>query len=183
MNILGTHDSERILTIYLDHFKDEKKAVKLLKLSSLLQMTFPGVPCIYYGDEIGMTGGHDPFCRKCMEWNPENQDREMYEEIKHLVYLRKTYPLLANDGDLQFIEANDETNHFIFTKENDGELLVCIFNHSEQPLEKKLPINITHLRQKYVELFTGQESDVDGNSIDVLVKPFGYQFLLFEKVL
>jgi len=74
MNLLGTHDTERLLTIFKDYAKDETYTIALLKLATLLQMTFPGVPSIYYGDEAGLTGGKDPFNRKAYPWNRENKD-------------------------------------------------------------------------------------------------------------
>ena len=61
-NQLGSHDVSRILTVC-----DGDKA--LVKLGTTLLMTFPGVPCLYYADEIGMEGGHDPDNRRCMPWD------------------------------------------------------------------------------------------------------------------
>ena len=80
MNFLGTHDTERILTVLSGEDVSSKSnaelaeykmnedqritAVKLLKLAYLIVATMPGVPCIYYGDEAGVEGGRDPFNRK-----------------------------------------------------------------------------------------------------------------------
>lgn len=50
-----------------------------LKLTVVFLFTFMGTPCIYYGDEIGLTGYEDPDCRKCMEWDQGKQDRELYD--------------------------------------------------------------------------------------------------------
>ncbi len=89
MNLIGTHDTERILTVLgsdyedYEHSNDElavsrlsperrKQASRLLKLASVLQFTVFGIPSIYYGDEVGMEGFHDPFCRFPFPWHDLN---------------------------------------------------------------------------------------------------------------
>ena len=90
MNILGTHDTARILTvlggIYCQNKEEMAKdtayltleskeiAIKKLKMAAILQYTLPGVPCLYYGDENGMEGHIDPFCRQCFDWEHLNND-------------------------------------------------------------------------------------------------------------
>ena len=90
MNILGTHDTVRILTALggvLAFDKEEMNelrltreqyaiAVERLKAAALLQFTLFGVPSIYYGDETGTEGYSDPFCRKCLDW--ERIDEELH---------------------------------------------------------------------------------------------------------
>lgn len=75
-NVLDSHDTARILTVA----KNNKNLMKLVQAFTYLQ---PGVPCIYYGDEYALTGGMDPDCRKCMPWEPENQDENMYQSSKN----------------------------------------------------------------------------------------------------
>ena len=101
MNILGTHDTPRILTVLgnqvcetkeqmeVARLNDEaKKSAKAkLKMAALLQFTLPGVPCIYYGDEIGMEGDRDPFCRKCYDW--ENADEDLHTYYRNLGKIRQ----------------------------------------------------------------------------------------------
>ncbi len=86
MNLIGTHDTERILTVLgsepadYDRSNDELAvaalspdrralAVRRLKLASLIQFTVFGIPSVYYGDEVGMEGYHDPFCRRPFPWH------------------------------------------------------------------------------------------------------------------
>jgi len=73
-------------------------AKKRLRLLQVLQFTFPGVPCVYYGDEAGMEGYADPFNRGPYPWGRE--DEAMVEWVKKLSQLRKANPVLI-EGDLQ----------------------------------------------------------------------------------
>ncbi len=106
LNILSTHDVERIITAvssapdknsvnkdFMAEFKlsDEEyqKALKKVKQIVIMQMLMPGVPCIYYGDEIGMQGYGDPFCRQCFDWDNKNIDlKDWYSTT---MKLRKSY--------------------------------------------------------------------------------------------
>ena len=88
MNVLGTHDTERILTVI--------KNIKLLKAAAALQFSAPGVPCVYYGDEAGAEGGRDPFCRGCFPWGKEN--REILAFYKKLGAIRKKHGVFKTGG-------------------------------------------------------------------------------------
>ncbi len=71
-NFLGTHDVERILTV-ISGF-DEKNKLKILSILVMCLFVSPGIPCIYYGDEAGLTGGKDPDNRKTYPWGRENKE-------------------------------------------------------------------------------------------------------------
>ncbi|MBZ0281770.1 MAG: maltodextrin glucosidase [Anaerolineae bacterium] len=90
-NQLGSHDTPRILTIL-----NNDKA--LLRLGVTLLMTFPGVPCVYYGDEIGMEGGTDPDNRRCMRWDTTSWDTDLRAHYQRLIALRKESPALRRGG-------------------------------------------------------------------------------------
>jgi neopullulanase len=82
LNMLGSHDTPRLMTL-----ANEDAAT--VKLAFLCQMTVPGAPNIYYGDEIGMTGGRDPECRATFPWDEESGwNLPLREEIQRLVALR-----------------------------------------------------------------------------------------------
>lgn len=94
MNIIGTHDTDRILTVLGDtkyremnntqlstrvmSEKERVKGEKLLKMCAAVQYTVYGVPSLYYGDEAGVEGGRDPFCRRTYPWGKENKDLIAY---------------------------------------------------------------------------------------------------------
>ena len=134
MNILGSHDTERILTLLgsssIPSGKDQmaesrlsepelKQGIKLLKIAVLLQMTLPGIPCIYYGDEAGMEGWIDPFNRRCYPWGEEN--KEILDFYYFITKFRKTnkvfaegkYRCLIHDKEVLVFERFDENARII----------------------------------------------------------------------
>lgn len=102
MNILSTHDTVRILTGLGSsdlpkklqgqfHLSPQQRtqAEQKVRLAALLQFTLPGIPCIYYGDEIGMEGFADPYCRAFFQW--QNADNELHDFYCSLGALRAAY--------------------------------------------------------------------------------------------
>ena len=118
MNLLGTHDTPRILTALVDDFDGERAtlaerrltpaqldlAAQRLKTASALQFCLPGAPSIYYGDEALMEGHKDPFNRRTYPWGNENKD--MLTHFKALGALRRKYPALRR-GDTEFVCAGN----------------------------------------------------------------------------
>lgn len=82
LNLLDSHDTERFLTNV-----GENKSK--LKCALAVMFFFVGMPCIYYGTEIGMIGGYDPDSRRTFEWNEDNWDKDLFQTIKELIQLRK----------------------------------------------------------------------------------------------
>ena len=119
MNLLGTHDTPRILTALVDDFdgsREEKAARRLsrnqmevaldrLHMAAFLQYTLPGSPSLYYGDEALMEGYKDPFNRRTYPWGRE--DQELLAFFRSLGRLRKIHPELRR-GDIRFLEAGDK---------------------------------------------------------------------------
>ena len=139
MNLLGTHDTPRILTALVDDFdgsREEKAKRRLsrnqfevarerLFAASFLQYTLPGSPSLYYGDEACMEGYRDPFNRRPYPWGRE--DWEFIEHFKRLGQLRKDYPALRL-GDISFFEAGDK--HIGFSRSYQGKTLRIYVNRS-----------------------------------------------------
>lgn len=173
-NLLGSHDTPRIQNVA--KFHQEK-----IKLLFAFQLSFIGTPCIYYGDEIGMTGGNDPGCRKCMEWDPKKQNQNLAHTVKKLIKLRKTYPILANDCTISFLDANDDTNHIVYAKENEKQYLVVTMNQSEKSLQIPLALPFNQLENKYIDLWENKEEKFSETSLNITLKPYEFKFLLFHK--
>ncbi|WP_046174867.1 glycoside hydrolase family 13 protein [Domibacillus indicus] len=129
-NLLGSHDTPRILTT-------AKENKKNLLMMYLFQLSFPGSPCLYYGDEIGMTGEQDPGCRKCMVWEQEKQDRELWKAIQTLIAMRKEIKVFGNEGEFSFYDVHPEA--VSYTKTNKQEQLLFILNPGDKPLDLSIP--------------------------------------------
>ncbi len=142
MNLLGTHDTPRILTALVDDFdgsREEKSRRRLSRnnmevarermlMASFLQYTLPGSPSLYYGDEALMEGYKDPFNRRTYPWGRE--DREMVSHFKRLGQLRRDHEALRL-GDIRFFEAEDK--HLGFTRTYGGKIVKIYVNRSGDP--------------------------------------------------
>lgn len=98
LNLLGTHDTRRILT----ELNEEKE---LLKLAVFIQMTFEGVPYVYYGDEAGLIGETDPDNRRTYPW--ENEDKDILNFYKKIIKERKNNKLLSS-GETKFLKLSNQ---------------------------------------------------------------------------
>ena len=147
MNLLGTHDTERILTALgsenedFDRPNDElavaklpadkrKTAVKLLKMAATLQYTVFGIPSVFYGDEVGLEGYRDPFCRMPFPWSDMDEPTraELLEFYRALGEIRKTSAL--DGGDFEITDYSDR--HIVYTRTRDGERLTVVANRGER---------------------------------------------------
>ena len=138
MNILGTHDTERILTVLGESYRpdapndhlavmrmtsqDRDIAIKRLKMASILQSTVYGIPSVFYGDEAGMEGYHDPFCRRPFPWGRENQ--ELLEHYKKLGELR-TIEKAFDRGSFRVLEHGRETITYERCKEDSRVVVIA----------------------------------------------------------
>ncbi|MBM7586485.1 glycosidase [Bacillus pakistanensis] len=169
-NLVGSHDTPRVLN---ECNQDENRAKQIFTFL----LTFIGTPCIYYGDEIGMSGGQDPGCRKCMEWDGEKQNRDLFTHIQTLIRLRKKEPLLANEGTLSFLPPELHRDSIAFTKSDGKQTVLVLMNCSEQDINYTLPFD---LKGKTIKnLYTSKEFAADVEEIDVKLKPFDFTILKF----
>jgi neopullulanase len=92
LNLLDSHDTARALWV----MGDDPSA---LRLCVLLQMTMPGAPCLYYGDEIGLSAAEDPFCRAAFPWHDRGQwDHDLLRFYRRAIALRHHTPALRTGG-------------------------------------------------------------------------------------
>lgn len=129
-NLLGSHDTMRFLT------ECEGKTDRL-KLAAAFQFTYMGVPYIYYGDEVGLDGGNDPLCRRCMIWDEEKQNKELLQHYKTLVSVRKENKALVY-GDYHNVYLKDNVIVFKRTWGSETMLIAINNNDSEYTIEANL---------------------------------------------
>ena len=141
MNLLGSHDTPRILTALADTFEGPREeaakrflspeqlqlARERLYLATFLQFTLPGAPSIYYGDEAGLEGHKDPFNRRPYPWGRENA--QLLDHFRQLGNLRRSRPCLQQ-GDIQFSQADN--GRLCFTRSLQGKVLRIFLNRSRE---------------------------------------------------
>lgn len=153
LSLLGTHDSERILSAL-------NGDINALKRASALQMVYSGVPCVYYGDEAGVLGGDDPDNRRCFPWGNENL--ELIAWYKKIIGIRHEYAVLSSGrawfgsvgDDVFYMKRFDETDSFyVFVNRSGNEV-------------------VTDWGEELCDIETGEKTNGS-----ISVKPFGIRFL------
>jgi len=150
MNHIGTHDTERALTMLagepLDgrgrewqsaaHLTRERRrrGLRLMRLASLMQFTLPGVPCIYYGDEAGMEGYRDPFNRACYPWGQE--EKELVEWYRLLGRLRRNCSALREGDFLPFLADGSCMGYL---RRDEAVSLLCVVNAGAEGRSVRVP--------------------------------------------
>ncbi len=124
-NLVCSHDTIRIKK----RLNDDPRRMKLAYLLMFIQA---GSPNIYYGDEIGMTGFHDPDNRRPMIWDEKKQDLDMLQFIKQLIHLKQNNPLL-NVADIKFDHYEDV---LVMQKHLNQQTLILIINNSEKSIQQ-----------------------------------------------
>ncbi len=150
MNLLGTHDTERILTVLGDPTlgsdrsnaelatarlspDQRSRAIRRLQIALTLQFTIFGVPSIFYGDEAGMEGYHDPFCRFPFPWGREEQ--ALVDTVRFLGALRRENDCFAGG---EFRVVYHDAHAIAYERAQNGNRMLIAANLGEQALT--LPI-------------------------------------------
>jgi cyclomaltodextrinase / maltogenic alpha-amylase / neopullulanase len=118
LNLIGSHDTPRALTV-LGADRDA------FRIAALLQLTLPGAPCIYYGDEVGMEGRGDPDCRRGYPVQAEAQDGRLRAFVQAAIALRREHPALRR-GTVEV--AGAQRRAIAFVREADGQRALVVVN-------------------------------------------------------
>ena len=134
LNLLGSHDTPRARSLCGGDLDS-------IRLATLLQMTLPGAPCIYYGDEIGMRGTMDPDCRGAFPADPDEWQLEPHDWIADLAALRHSSRAMR-DGDLTLLASKGLA--LAYLRRDGADAFAIVFNAGEEPLgwELSLPFAI-----------------------------------------
>ena len=120
-NQLDSHDTARFKTLL-------GRDIARLPLAVVWLFTWPGVPCIYYGDEVGLDGKNDPFCRKPFPWQVEKQDTALFALYQRMIALRKKSQALRHGG-CQVLYAED--NVVVFVRVLNQQRVLVAINRGE----------------------------------------------------
>ncbi len=146
LNLLDSHDTPRFLSCASGD-KDS------LKLAWLFMFTYPGAPCVYYGDEIGIDGEHDPYCRKSFLWDESTWDKNLLSYVKEAIALRHQNPALRR-GDYKRLWSADGI--YAFSRSLDGKTFVVALNASESPQYAE----VAYDTQQRPQVLFGAASDI-----------------------
>jgi neopullulanase len=146
LNLLDSHDTPRFLSCA----NGDKNA---LRLAYLFMFSYPGAPCVYYGDEIGIDGNHDPDCRKSFPWEADKWDQDLLSYVKKLIALRKQNPALRR-GDYKRLWSTNGT--YAFSRSLDGDTFFIGLNTSETPQQAE----VTYEGQNHPKAVFGKASDI-----------------------
>ncbi len=155
MNIMTSHDTPRILNL-------ASKDTDSVKQALFLMFCLPGAPTIYYGDEVGVTGDHDPDCRKGFPWNKEDWNKDLYHFNQDIIALRKKEPALQK-GEFKTVQVEGDLLHF--ERNYAGETLHIILNRSKGPFDYK-----TEQGTKSCQVLYKYGVDKSNNSFDMQPK-------------
>ncbi|MBI5474050.1 MAG: glycoside hydrolase family 13 protein [Ignavibacteriae bacterium] len=175
-NLLGSHDTERLLTLC----KDDRE---LMKVMWLFQMAYVGAPMVYYGDEIGMSGGKDPGCRGTMIWDEAMQDQNLLTTMKQLIAIRNDNPVLRRgDFDAFLVDDVNSVIGFIRTSSDKKTTALVLINNgtasSTVELAKQKFYNKKNWRQEWPVNFGGR---VDQAPNSITLAPKSGVIILGEK--
>jgi glycosidase len=151
LNILSTHDTERILTVLGGELDDgrytnsERRTLRMpkealerakdrLKMAAAIQFTVFGVPSVFYGDEAGMEGYHDPFCRRPYPWGREDSD--LLDFYRTLGAFRRESAVLARG---EFALLPTPADAIAYQRGEGKGAVILVANRGEKPLYFALP--------------------------------------------
>ncbi len=184
LNMLSTHDTPRILTVMKEEIPSQYEediryeiASRRLRLLIMWQMTFPGVPHIFYGDEAGLEGKQDPDNRRTYPWGRENQ--EMMEWYKKMIRLRQSLPPLF-EGDWHSLSLGEDLYGYNWNFKGYPQSLLVVLNRSLSQ-EEQISILPSHPRPLMViNLLTGERFTLEEGDLTLTLSPLEGKLLLFQ---
>ncbi len=129
---LGSHDTPRVRSLL-------RGDLRKVRLMFFIQFIFPGIPAIYYGDEIGMEGGKDPDNRRAFPWDEARWEHDLRGYVRRLVDFRKKSPALQR-GWLEVMQADPDRGTLVLKRGEGRSALLAVINGSDS--ERRLSINL-----------------------------------------
>ena len=158
---------------------NDPKSYDKLKLYLSYMLTIPGIPIIYYGDEIGMTGASDPDNRRMMRFGDQlNQyEKQTLEDVSKLIHIRREHPALRY-GDFLTLKADE--NVYVYLRSDMNERILSVINKSQNDQIIDIQLPAVYKLTKAKDLITGKEYEIKSGKLAVNVNPTGYLVLKVE---
>lgn len=158
---LGSHDTQRVRT-------RAGGDIRMLYAASFFQFTYLGIPIIYYGDELGMEGGDDPFCRYPMRWN-DVENNPVHAHYQKLAHIREKTPALRV-GSFRTHTVMDN-GLYAYLRETDAQQVLCVLNTGLEPVSARLELPSPMAGQAAVhDLYSRQSLPVEEGAVRVSLK-------------
>lgn len=168
VNIIGTHDTPRFLTLC-------EGSEKRFELGVVFQFTFPGVPLIYYGDEIGMKGEGDPDCRKPMIWDESKWNSKLLRLYHFLIDIRKRNEVLRN-GEYRDLFVNGDKGILAYKRENEKDRIVVVMNTTDHKVKGAVELGSSFRAVKVLECLKDKKQEaIEGGKIKLNLKPLEWR--------
>jgi glycosidase len=171
--LIGSHDTLRFLTACKEGGRGwdrESTTIQRMKLAVFFQMTYIGIPMIYYGDEVGMEGATDPHCRKAMVWQEQAQNTVLLKWYQELILLRKSCEILRK-GTFRPWFTDEVRNVLGYTRGVGQEKAGLIINNSPNAYELELSAYRSD-KNLLTDLLSGATFK-NTNKLIVSIEPFG----------
>ncbi len=163
LNLLDSHDTARFLSLV----GGDKR---LQRLAALALFTYPGAPCVYYGDEIGMEGGKDPDNRRAFPWDEKRWDHDLRGYYRRLIALRRQFPALRS-GEFRVLHAAGQV--LVYERRLGEQVLVMAINrspHERYHLDLPAPSGLSE-GSRLVDALGGGEAWVGSGRLNGLSLP------------
>jgi glycosidase len=171
LTLLGSHDTPRIRTLC-------KGDVGRTIIATTLQMTLPGAPMVYYGDEVGMLGENDPDCRRPMVWDSRQWCSPILEATRKLIRLRRTHRALWQ-GDVRTLRAFNGVYAYARTMgEDTQDAVVVVLNPRGMQPDLSIPLGDLRGRGKWLDALSGQAFEEAGSGLSLQPLPARCAYVL-----
>lgn len=174
MNLLGSHDVPRLLTEF-EEGSNSPKALEKLKMAVLFQMTFPGVPSIYYGDEAGLTGGTDPENRRTYPWG--NEKKEILDWYLRVTKLRQAELALTRG---KWVPLYGDLHVFSYMRYFEDQCFIMLFNNDNKEHTISIPLYEYKFKNEYLDMLSCKTDNLISNKLVISINNLGYKIIKLD---
>lgn len=163
MNLIGSHDTPRFLSLC-------KGDADLHRLAATVQLSWPGAPMIYYGDELGMQGDVDPANRRGMEWNLATGQNTMLRFYRRMIAVRNANPVLQS-GDPVVLTTDDAHNTLAYGRILDSQAAAVALNRAATAQSISFTLPAPLLGKPLIDALSGRRYPASGPTITLTLGP------------